>query len=773
MTPMPATSLPFPATRSLAAHAPDGAADLSGRQRAALDDEAALAACTTWQNGADGQREARTRLLLQGLHCAACAGIIEAALLRIEGVRSAQVNAAAERAEVCWDPLRTRASVLIDAVQRAGYQAYLADAQDALRARQAESRAALWRLFVAAFCMMQVMMAAAPSYFAAPGDIAPDIAALLRWSAWVLTLPVLLFSAQPFFAGAWHALRQRRVGMDVPVALGIVVTFVASSAASFDPGGPFGHEVYFDSLTMFVCFLLAGRWLEARSRERSTRSLDALLRRLPDSVERLAADGSVAWVPVARLVAGDRVRVAAGQAFPGDGLMIEGRTEADESLLTGESRPLPRGAGDAVIAGSLNLVAPVVVQLTQVGTGTRHQQIVDLMQRALAERPTLMRAADRIAAPFVVGVLLLSGLAFWAWLQIEPARAVWVAVSILIVTCPCALSLAAPSALIAAAGALARRGVLVQRLDALEALAHVDVACFDKTGTLTEDRLALAHIELPAGADRSAWLARAATLAAHSHHPLSVALVRAVAHAGAEARTWRDVREHAGQGLEACDADGRRWRLGAAAWVGALAPEGLARPAVWLAPQDAGVGAEVARFEFDEALRPDATALLQSLRAQGLDLRLLSGDRAGAVQAVARRLGLTQALHGAAPQDKLAALRGLQREGHRVLMVGDGLNDGPVLAQADVSIALGHGAALAQQRADFVVLGSRLGEIAHACELARRCARIVRQNLAWAVAYNAVCVPLALLGWLPPWAAGLGMALSSLVVVGNALRLAR
>lgn len=765
---MPATTL----TLAAPALAPPPT-ELSGRQRVALDDDTALAACTTWQEAADGRREARTRLVLQGLHCAACAGLIEAALERVDGVRAARVNGASERAEVDWDPARTRASALIEAVQRAGYQAYLADAEDALRSRQAESRQALWRLFVAAFCMMQVMMAAAPGYFAAPGDIAPDLAALLRWSAWVLTLPVLLFSARPFFSAAWQSLRQRRIGMDVPVALGIAVTFVASSAASFDPGGIFGHEVYFDSLTMFVCFLLAGRWLEARSRERSTRSLDALLRRLPDSVERLAADGSVAWVPAARLAAGDRVRVAVGQAFPADGCLIEGRTQADESLLTGESRPLVRGVGDSVIAGSLNLGAPVLMRVAQVGHGTRHQQIVALMQRALTERPSTVRWADRVAAPFVGGVLLLAAAAFGVWMHIDPSRAVWVAVSILIVTCPCALSLAAPSALIAATGALARRGVLVQRLDALETLAQIDIACFDKTGTLTEDRLALAQVVWPDGGDLQAWQRRAAALAAHSRHPLSQALVRATPSEDAASWPWHGVHEQAGQGLEALDADGRRWRLGSAAWVGVVPPTDLARPAVWLAPQDGTAAPPHARFEFDEVLRPDAAGLLRSLREQGIGLRLLSGDRAGAVQAVAQRLGLADAQHDATPQDKLASLRALQRQGRRVLMVGDGLNDGPVLAQADVSVALGHGAALAQQRADIVVLGSRLGEIAHARGVARRCAGIVRQNLAWAAGYNAVCVPLALLGWLPPWAAGLGMALSSLVVVGNALRLAR
>ncbi len=742
---------------------------LSPREAAALDDEEGLGASTRWLLRPEGVREAETRLVLDGLHCAACAGIIETALSAVDGVLGATVNAATERALVRWDPRRARASALVDAVQRAGYRAYPAGADDALRLQRRAARALLWRLFVAAFCMMQVMMAAAPAYFAAPGEIAPDLLSLLGWTQWVLSLPVLLFSSRPFFAGAWQALRRRRLGMDVPVALGIAIAFVASSGAVFDPGGPFGAEPYFDSLTMFVSFLLAGRWLEARARERSTRALDALLRRLPDGVERLRDDGTAETVAVARLAAGERVRVAVGQALPGDGVLLEGATAVDEALLTGESLPRARGVGDELIAGSLNVGAPIVMRLTQVGAGTRHRQIVDLVQRALTERPEALRAADRVAGPFLVAVLLLAAAAYAAWSVLDPARAIWVAVAVLIVTCPCALSLAAPSALIAAAGALARRGVLLQRLDALETLAAVDVACFDKTGTLTEERPALAHIEAAPGAEREGLARRAAALAAHSSHPLAAALART--RPPGDVR-WQELREHPGLGLEALDAEGRRWRLGAPAWVGARDALAPARPAVWFGCLD-GDGHETLRFEFDETVRAEAPALLAALRRQGIELRLLSGDRGASVQALAERLGIDRVLAEATPVTKLEALRQLQRDGHRVLMVGDGLNDGPVLAQADVSIALGHGAALAQQRADVVVLGSRLGEIAAARVLALRCRRIVRQNLVWALAYNALAVPLALAGWLPPWAAGLGMAASSLVVIGNALRLTR
>ncbi|MGY4829038.1 heavy metal translocating P-type ATPase [Sphaerotilaceae bacterium SBD11-9] len=720
-----------------------------------------------WVASADGTRQAEAVFALQGMYCGACAGVIEAALTRVPGVALAEVNGASKRARVRWRPEVSAATVLFDAVEQAGYRALPALHEPAQAAARREARQALWRLFVAGFCMMQVMMLTAPGYLAAPGDIAPDLEALMRWAAWVLSVPVLLFASGPFFRGAWRSLQQRRMGMDVPVALGIAITFVAGTAATFDPAGPFGHEVYLDSMTMFVTFLLAGRWLEARARARSTEALDALLNRLPASVDRIGDDGRIEAVPVSHLRVGDRVQIAFGQAFPGDGELLAGNTQVDESLLTGESRPVERAVGDAVVGGTLNVGAPVQVRLSCVGEGTRYRQIVDLVQRALTERPAMLQTADRLAGPFVWGVLLLAAAAAAAWSLIDPARALWVAVAVLIVTCPCALSLATPAALLSAAGALARRGVLVQRLDALETLAHTDTACLDKTGTLTQDKLVLAHIDMPEGADRGAMLTRAASLAGRSRHPLSRALAEALP---TQAGDWHDVREVPGHGLDAFDEQGRRWRLGSAAWAGV--ESAAERPVVACVCLD-GPAQERACFEFDEALRPDAAAAVQSLRGQGVQIHLLSGDAHASVRAVARRLGITQVQAGAKPEDKLTAMAALQAGGRRVLMVGDGVNDGPVLARADVSFALAHGSALAQQRADFIVLGSRLAEVPAARALAIRTLRVMRQNLGWSLAYNAACVPLALAGLLPPWVAGAGMAMSSLFVVLNALRLSR
>jgi len=758
-----------------AMHAGSAPADAS-----VLDDPLEQQRFTRWSTERDGQRVAESTLRLSGMYCAACAGIIEQALVGVEGVRRATVSAAGQRAAVRWDPQRTRPSELVAAIRRAGYDAAPDAAAPARELRRAEGRLALWRLFVAAFCMMQVMMLATPSYVAGPGELEPDLAKLLNWSSWVLSLPVLMFSAAPFFRGMWASLRSRRIGMDVPVAIGIAVTFVASTGATFDPGGIFGHEVYFDSLTMFVSFLLAARYLELHARQRAERALEAALESMPQLATRLLDGGGSEQVSILRLQPGDRVQVALGQAFPADGRVLEGRTRVDEALLTGESTPVARSTGDEVVAGSLNVGAPVTMQVQRVGADTRHEAIVALMREAMSQRPSMARVADRLAAPFLWVVLGLAVAAAAAWSVIDPSRALWVAVSVLIVTCPCALALAVPAALVAAAGGLARKGVLVQRLDALESMARLDRLFIDKTGTLTSQTLQLRQTRLlqpgrglstPEGA-----LALAASLAAWSRHPLSQALAAATADAAPWA--WSRVEEIAGHGLRALDPQGGTWRLGGRDW--ALGPglhdtaadaqwPGEDASQVWLASDGGGR----ACFLFDEALRPGAAEAMAALREQGYGLSLLSGDSPARAQRLARQLGLDAAIGGVSPQGKLEQVAAAQVRGERVAMVGDGVNDAPVLARADVSLAMGQGALVARAHADAVLVGNRPMDIVHTLRVARRTMAIVRQNLVWALIYNAACVPLALLGYLPPWAAGLGMATSSVVVVLNALRAAR
>jgi Cu2+-exporting ATPase len=712
-------------------------------------------------------------LAIEGMHCAACSLTVEAALAQLPGVDSVRVNGASASASLVWSPERSRPSEWLAALKRAGYGAIPAGDLLAAVPRLQEQRLMLWRWLVAGFCMMQVMMYAVPAYIAAPGEITPDIEALLRWASWVLTLPVVLFSCWPFFTAAARDLRNGRIGMDVPVALGIAIAFCASTAATFDPAGPLGREVWYDSVTMFVFFLLSGRLLELRLRDRTAGSLEALMRRLPQTIERQVGEGAQARferVPVRRLAAGDLIRVLPGEVFPSDGSVTDGETRVDEALLTGESKPLPRRRGDAVVAGSHNLTGLVLVRVERTGSRTRYAGIVALMEQASMGKPRLAQIADRIASPFLVAVVVAAALAAAWWWPTDPARALGVAIAVLIVTCPCALSLATPAATLAAAGALARRGVLVRRLQALEGCASITTVIFDKTGTLTEDRMALAATHARPGADPREALAMAAALARHSLHPAS----RAIAAAGGAGR-WSaaHVTEVPGQGVQGTvTASGggaaHELRLGSAAFCGAPASD-AAGPQAHLADRHGWL----ASFDLDEALREDAAGLVDALRELDLGVQLLSGDRPQAVERVARRAGIGRAFGGCSPEDKLEHVRAAQQRGERVAMVGDGVNDGPVLARADVSIAMGQAVPLAQAKSDFVVLGGQLAAVPSLMRHARRTRRIVRQNLAWAAAYNAVSVPLAVLGAMPPWLAGLGMAASSLLVVANSARLAR
>ena len=707
-------------------------------------------------------------VVFEGMHCAACAGTIEQALRATPGVRAADVSAASHRGRVVWDESATQPSRWMNAVLRTGYRPLPAHDALATERRLAETRKMTWRLGVAGLCMMQVMMYATPTYFTAPGEIEPDLVNLLRWAQWVLSVPVVLFSCQPFFRNAWLDLKLRRVSMDLPVALGMLITFVVSSLGTFEPAGVFGREVYFDSLTMFVFFLLTGRWLELRLRDRTAGALEALMHRLPDSVQRRDAAGAWERVSVRRIRAGDVLQVLPGEAFPADGVLINGQTLADEALLTGESTPLARAAGERVIAGSHNLSAPVEMRVEQAGGDTRYAQIVALMAQAATSKPQIALLADRMAKPFLIFVLLAAGLACAWWWPSDPGHALMIAVAILVVTCPCALSLATPAAMLASAGALARNGVLVRRLQALEALSHVDTVVFDKTGTLTRDAFVLEDVRLREGVSRERALALAAALARGSLHPVSRALALAAEQEAAPQKPpeLTALREVPGQGVVALHGAAGELRLGSAAFCGVEAD--LAHGPVSHLSDERGW---LASFLLREDLRADSGAAVAELQAAGLKVSLLSGDRSESAERVSQLAGIKDARGGCLPDDKLAWMQQAQAAGHQVAMVGDGLNDGPVLAGANVSFAFGRAVPLARAQADFVVLGDRLSLIPITYAKAGRTMRVVRQNLGWAAAYNAVGVPLAMAGWMPAWAAGLGMAASSLLVVLNALRL--
>jgi Cu2+-exporting ATPase len=723
-----------------------------------------------------GEAEREASLMLEGITCAACVWLNERHIGQLPGVTGVSVNYATRRARVRWDTRRLKLSEILAAIAAIGYRAHPYDATRHEELASKERRDALWRLWVAGFGMMQVMMYAIPVYLADAGEMPQDIETLIRWASLLLTLPVVLYSSAPFFRGAWRDLRFLRVGMDVPVALGVGAAFAASVWATLTQSG----EVYFDSVAMFIFFLLGGRYLEMTARQRAVSVTEALARLLPTFCQRLSrfpASREPEQVMVSDLKVGDVVLARPGDAIPADGRVLEGQGNADESLLTGESRPVFKKAGDEVTGGALNMESPLLVQVERVGDATRLSAIIRLMERAAAEKPGIVDMADKVAQWFVGALLILAALTALGWYLAEPSRALWITVSVLVVTCPCALALATPISLTVAAGALARDGLLATRGRAIETLARANCFVFDKTGTLTRGNMRLLEVFTPAGADKTATLTLAAALEQASEHPLAVALREAAG--DAPLPSVASIQAEAGLGLEGW-AKGRRLRIGRpdyAAALSALAPgEALACPPEWLTCGDTliALGDEagiLAFFRLGDEIRPEAADLIRDLKKAGCRVALMSGDAKAVTDRVARQLGIEEALGAMSPQDKRDAVAALQAEGCLVAMTGDGVNDAPVLAQAQVSIAMGAGSQLARTQADLVLLSDNLEHLRRGARRSRFALRVIRQNLLWSFAYNFLALPLAALGHVTPWAAGIGMSASSLLVVLNALRI--
>ncbi|HXX86340.1 MAG TPA: heavy metal translocating P-type ATPase [Casimicrobiaceae bacterium] len=710
-----------------------------------------------------------TSLLLEGIQCAACAWLNEEYLKRQAGVVAVSVNLATRRAYVRWDSRVTRLSVLLRAIAAIGYCAFPYDPERREALAKREGRALLTRTAVALLAMMQVMMFAVPAYLSADG-VEPQFQALLAWASLVLTLPVVLYSAAPFFRGVLRDLRLRRMGMDIPIALGVGGAFAASAWATITANG----AVYYDSVTMFVALLLCGRYIELRARQKAGEALERVAPELPATAERLTGyprELTADVVAAVALQAGDVVRVASGAVVPADGEVIDGRSSVEESILTGESWPRAKAPGDSVLAGSINRDSPLIVRVRMAGPATALAQIARLAERAANERPRLAQLADRAAAWFVAALLLIALATAIGWWITDPTRALAATFAVLVVSCPCALSLATPAALAAAVGALGRSRVLVVRGHALEALAGVRHVVFDKTGTLTTGEIQLIGVVALGQHDRDACIALASALEQGSTHPIARVL------SGGRPSTAADaVTAVPGSGVEGL-IDGRRYRFGRPQWVqglhGRALPEvqdvAAAVTPVALADESGWLG----WFSFGDALRPGVRALVDALSGRGLAVSLLSGDRATTAASIARSAGITRVQGDARPEDKRAFIAGLQRAGVRVAMVGDGVNDAAALAQADVSLSFGSATDLARWTSDIVLLGDDIGRLADALAIARRTRRVIVQNIAWALAYNSVAIPLAVAGALTPLAAALGMSASSLLVVANALRLGR
>ncbi|MDI2594826.1 heavy metal translocating P-type ATPase [Pseudomonas sp. 681] len=706
---------------------------------------------------------AETTLLMEGISCAACGWLIEKHLRGLPAVAEARLNLSNHRLHVRWADAQLPLSQVLSELRHIGYAAHPYQADRASEQLASENRLALRQLGVAGLLWFQAMMATMATWPEFNIDLSPELHTILRWVAMFLTTPIVFYSCAPFFRGALRDLRTRHLTMDVSVSLAIGSAYLAGIWTAVTGVG----ELYFDAVGMFALFLLAGRYLERRARERTAAATAQLVNLLPASCLRLSGDGQSERILLTELRVGDQVLVHPGAILPADGKILDGQSSIDESLLTGEYLPQPRTLGDAVTAGTLNVEGALTVEVLALGQDTRLSAIVRLLDRAQAEKPRLAEIADRAAQWFLLLSLIAAAAIGLLWWELDSSRAFWIVLAMLVATCPCALSLATPTALTAATGTLHKLGLLLTRGHVLEGLNQIDTVIFDKTGTLTEGRLALRLIRPLGALNSDQCLGLAAALENRSEHPIARAFGRAPVAA-------EDVHGTPGLGLEGLVGE-QRLRIGQPGFVCELS--GATLPPI---PQDAGQwlllgdqNGPLAWFVLDDRLRADAPALLAACKARGWRTLLLSGDSSPMVASVAAELGIDEARGGLRPDDKLQVLQQLHKQGRKVLMLGDGVNDVPVLAAADISVAMGSATDLAKTSADAVLLSNRLDALVQAFTLARRTRRVIIENLLWAGLYNGLMLPFAALGWITPIWAAVGMSISSLTVVLNALRLTR
>lgn len=708
-------------------------------------------------------------LILEGITCAACIWLNERHLQQLPGVISVSINYASHRARIRWDNQRLRLSQILAEIRKLGYHAHPFNAQQQEAVRERQRRLDFRRLAIAGLCAAQVMMVAVAFYAGPAQGLEPATEHLLRWFSLVMTVPAMTYAAWPFYQAAWRSLVNRRIGMDVPISLGLLTGFAGSIWVTLQGQG----TVYYDTLTMLIFFLLATRYLERNAREKSVEAAENLHRLIPAMATRLDAQQQAELVALHDLRLGDILQIKPGETIAGDGLVMDGASQVDESLLTGEGKPVPKAVGSEVYAGSINHESPLRVQVTGLGEQTVIAGIARLLDKAQAEKPRLARVADQVAMVFT-SVLLLAVIAIGlVWWWIEPARSFEIILTVLVVSCPCALSLAAPAAFAAAGSHLVGRGVLVTRGHALESLAKVNHVVFDKTGTLTLGRPLITQVFTWHGLTQEQALQLAASLEQASEHPLARSFIERVP-TGTLLQV-QAAQNFPGKGMSGELAyAGRNQRL----FIGnsalnpvldypALPPLAAGGSLAWLSNEQQVLAA----FVLEDSARPEVPALMQQLSDLGISVSILSGDTSSSVAHFASQAGISQWQAAMTPEGKLAAVRDLQQQGKVVAMVGDGINDAPVLAGAQVSFAMGNGTQMARASGDIVLLGEHLLEIAHAIRTGRFTVSVVRQNFTWALVYNAVALPFAAAGLIAPWMAAIGMSVSSLIVIINALRL--
>ena len=718
----------------------------------------------TRPEGEDGDLVSTLRL--EKIRCAACVWLCEQHLRRNAGVQDVQINYVTQKVMVRFSPVKTSLARLLFEVERIGYEAWPFEPSQSLDRAKKERRSLLLRLGVAMLGMMQVMMYAWPTYVGA--DITPEFEILLGWTSWILTVPVMVYSAGPIFQAAWRSIQSFKqthmLGMDVPIALALALAFTAGTINLIRGSG----QSYFDSITMFVAFILAARYVELLARQDAQGGAEALAKQLPATCERALnypASQEIEIVPVVNCNPGEVLRVSPGEVVPADGVLIDNASALDESLLTGESKPVEKKIGDRIYAGTHNILNPLFMRIEAVGQSTRIAGIASLLDQALLAKPVMVSLAEKWTAYFVAFLLLSAFVSSAIWMVFDPSRAWTVLVSVLVASCPCALSLAVPTAMAAAQGAVTKLGLLIVRGHVMEGLVKATDLVLDKTGTLTMGQPELQQIiNLRAGYRREDALALATSLEQGQRHPLALSLMRAAEVENLSLPTLSEpVINQLGKGLMSGP-----YRLGSASWLGIEQGAHIGQYGQVHLMDAEGL---IASFVFLDTPRPGLEQFLKVVKSRNIAVHLVSGDDPVTVAWWANHVGIDCYQGGCTPEDKYNYIERLQNDGRFVWAIGDGVNDAPLLARADVSIAVGAGAPLAAAGADAILTSVSLEPLAKTLRLADKTQTIIKENLWWALAYNVIAIPAAMMGLVNPWIAGIGMSLSSLAVTLNAWRL--
>ncbi|MCR9495996.1 cadmium-translocating P-type ATPase [Vibrio alginolyticus] len=690
-------------------------------------------------------------LSLEGVSCAACAWLIEKQVSNTAGLVSIRVNTTTNRALLAWDNTQVRLSELLSVIHKLGYKAapFEADKQEASYHRMMKQY--LYRLGIAGLATMQVMMLAVALYLEVFGDLEPEFKNYFRWVSLIFATPVLLYSALPFYLNAWRSIKGRTLGMDVPVSIALIFAYVASLIATVTEQG----EVFFESISMFTFFLLVGRFLEMRARRKAAAASGNLLKLIPAIATTL--DGE--QIPVKTLKVGDRIRVLPGEHIPADGKVISGRIHIDESMLTGESVHVVKREGDAVYAGTLNGDESFELEVMSSKADSMISNIVRLQDEAQHSKPKIAEIADVVARYFVGAILIISAGTWFYWHQTKPDDAFWIMLSVLVATCPCALSLATPTALTCATSRMGNFGILLRKGHVFETLCKINHLVVDKTGTLTKGDIEICDTKVLSDLPKEDCLSLAAALEAHANHPIA----RSFASYANDDFVVYEVQNVIGSGIEGLW-NGKIVKIGSAAFV--QGKESEESHAVYLSVD----GEHAASFYYRDPIRKESKAFVQRFADAGIKTTLLTGDSLSNARPVANEIGIDHVVASAKPEDKLAYLKSLD-EDSITMMVGDGINDAPTLAGAHLSVAMGGGTDVAKASADMTLLGDNLEKLLEARLLALRTRKIIRENLAWSLGYNLLILPLAVAGLVAPYIAVVGMSASSIIVVSNSLRL--